>query len=166
MSQRATRHRRQGPKPSGLMLIGLLILMFFTSVLALAGMEVWATARQREREAELLFVGEQYRQAIRHYYFTSAAGQARDLPARLEDLLADNRFPVQVQHLRRLYPDPITGSTEWGLVKRGDRIVGVHSLSENRPIKQAGFARGQANFEGRSAYKEWVFVFVPTIPRR
>jgi type II secretory pathway pseudopilin PulG len=161
-----TRPRRNVSAQSGLILIALLITLFFTSVLAMAGMEVWATTRQRERETELLFIGEQYRQAVRHYYFTSVAGQARDLPTRLEDLLSDNRFPVPVQHLRRLYPDPITGSTEWGLIKRGDRIIGVHSLSEATPIKQAGFAKPNASFEGRTAYKDWVFLFVPTLPRR
>jgi type II secretory pathway pseudopilin PulG len=141
-------------------------MLFFSSVLAMVGMEVWAKARQRERETELLFIGEQYRQALRHYYATSVAGQARDLPTRLEDLLNDNRFPVPVQHLRRLYPDPITGSDEWGLIRRGDHIVGVHSLSEATPIKQAGFSKPNASFEGRTAYKDWVFLYVPTLPRR
>jgi type II secretory pathway pseudopilin PulG len=150
----------------GLMLVGLLILMFLTGVLAMTGLDVWATTRQREREAELLFVGDQYRQAIRRYYFAAGNGQTPELPAKLEELLDDNRFPVPAHHLRRLYADPITGSTEWGLVMRGDRIVGVHSLSEATPLKQAGFDRVNASFEARTAYKDWVFLFIPPATRR
>jgi len=157
----AGRHRQRG-----VMLVGLLILMFLSAVLAMAGMEVWATTRQRDREAELLFVGDQYRQAIRRYYFAAGSGQTRELPAKLEDLLNDTRFPVPVQHLRRIYPDPITGSTDWGLAMRGDRIVGVHSLSETAPIKQTGFEKVNATFEARTAYKDWVFLFVPSATRR
>jgi type II secretory pathway pseudopilin PulG len=149
-----------------MMLVGLLITTALSSVLALAGMEVWATARQREREAELLFVGDQYRQAIRRYYFATGAGQPRELPAKLEDLLSDNRFPVPIQHLRRPYPDPITGSPEWGLALRGDRIVGVYSLAETQPIKQTGFDQVNAIFEARTKYRDWVFLYVPPAPRR
>ncbi|MFZ2652036.1 MAG: type II secretion system protein [Burkholderiaceae bacterium] len=145
----------------GIVLVGLLIVMAFSAALAMSAAEVWATSRQRERELELLFVGDQYRQAIRRYYFAVPKAQARVLPARLEDLLLDERFPVPVRHLRRLYPDPITGSTEWGLAMRGERIVGVHSLSPATPIKQAGFGHANAVFEARSAYREWVFLFVP-----
>lgn len=150
----------------GLVLVALLIFMLFSAIVAMSAAEVWATARQRERERELLFVGEQYRQAIRRYYFATPNGQARALPARLEDLLSDERFPTPVKHLRRAYPDPITGSTEWGLVMRGRGIVGVHSLSQTTPIKQSGFVRANATFEGRSAYRDWVFLFVPSASAR
>lgn len=145
----------------GVMLLGLLLMLMLGSIALLAAAEVWTTTRQREQESELLFVGEQYRQAIRRYYFAAAAGQGRTLPARLQDLLVDDRFEVPVHHLRRLYPDPITGRDEWGLVLVGDRIAGVHSLSDAVPLKQSGFAPAQAGFEARQAYKEWVFLFTP-----
>jgi type II secretory pathway pseudopilin PulG len=167
MSQAPPRHDAAGRnRQRGLMLVGLLILMFLSGVLAMTGLEVWATTRQREREVELLFVGDQYRQAIRRYYFAAGIGQTAELPAKLEDLLNDNRFPVPVHHLRRLYPDPITGRTDWGLALRGERIVGVHSLSEATPLKQTGFDQANATFEARTAYKDWVFLFIPPANRR
>jgi type II secretory pathway pseudopilin PulG len=143
------------------MLLGLLLLLMLASIGLMAAIEVWSTTRQREQESELLFVGEQYRQAIRHYFYTAPPGQARVLPARLEQLLTDDRAAVPVHHLRRLYPDPVTGSAEWGLVLVGSRIAGVHSLSENTPLKQTGFLAVQAAFEARSSYREWDFVFMP-----
>jgi hypothetical protein len=88
------------------------------------------------------------------------------LPASLEDLLDDKRSPVPLRHLRRLYADPITGSNDWGLSMRGDRIAGVYSKSEDLPMKQAGFETANAGFEGRQTYREWAFLFVPPVPKR
>jgi len=153
-------------KQRGLLLVGRLLLMFLTGVIAMPGLEVWANTRQCEREAELLFVGDQYRQAIHRYYFAVGNGQTPELPAKLEDLLNDNRFPVPAHQLRRLCADSITGSTDWGPAMRGDRIVGVHSLSEAVPLKPAGFDTLHATFEARTAYKDWVFLFIPPATRR
>jgi hypothetical protein len=67
-----------------------------------------------------------------------------------------------VRYLRRLYPDPITGKDEWGLVKSADGgFAGVYSLSEAAPLKTAGFAVRDATFEGKTKYAEWQFVFAP-----
>jgi len=81
----------------------------------------------------------------------------RTLPAKLEDLLDDDRYPIPVHHLRRLYPDPITGSTDWGLLRAADRIVGVYSQSDKLPIKQAGFSAREQQFNGAMTYRDWVF---------
>ncbi|WP_372528016.1 type II secretion system protein [Piscinibacter sp.] len=153
--------RREQCRTRGVMLLGLLLMLMLAAIAAMAAAEVWATTRQREREQELLFVGDQYRRAIRHYYYASPRGQARVLPAKLEDLLADNRFPQPVQHLRRLYPDPITDGAEWGLLMRGDRIAGVYSMSQAQPLKQTGFDGPNAGFETKSSYRDWVFLFLP-----
>jgi type II secretory pathway pseudopilin PulG len=146
----------------GLVLLALLLAMALSSIVLMAGMEVWSTVRQRALEQELLFVGDQYRQAIQRYYFGAPPGSPRVLPSRLEDLLEDNRYPMPVRHLRRLYPDPITGSADWGVVRFGDRISGVYSLSERTPIKQAEFAPVYRQFNGKTSYREWVFAVSPT----
>jgi type II secretory pathway pseudopilin PulG len=149
----------------GVVLLALLMALVLGGIALMAGADVAAVARQRAREQELLFVGDQYRKAILRYYVGGpAAGARRVLPAKLEDLLDDNRFPMPVHHLRRLYPDPITGGTEWGLLRVGDRITGVYSLSDKKPLKQAGFQPPYQQFEAKQAYSEWVF-FV-TVPGR
>jgi hypothetical protein len=86
------------------------------------------------------------------------------LPASLADLLEDDRYPVPVRHLRRLYSDPITGSAEWGALRVGERIAGVYSLSDKEPVKQAGFGSDNEQFNGKTAYREWVFA-AATSPR-
>ena len=143
----------------GVMLLALLISLALSGIALMAAVDVWTLQRQREREQQLLYAGDQYRQAIRRYYYAAPAGTPRTLPIRLELLLEDDRYPVPVRHLRRLYPDPITGQAEWGQLRAGDRIAGVYSRSEALPVKQAGFSTADENFTGRSHYKEWVFSF-------
>jgi type II secretory pathway pseudopilin PulG len=115
---------------------------------------MWQTVQQRDKEEELLFVGNQFRRAIARYY---AAGGA--YPRQLEDLVKDPRFPGVRRFLRKVYRDPITGGAEWGLVKLpGDLITGVYSLSEAEPIKKAEFSLADQSFEGKTKYSEWQFV--------
>jgi type II secretory pathway pseudopilin PulG len=146
-----------GQRASGVVLLALLLTLALGSIALMAAVDVWALARQRAQEVELLFVGDQYRQAIQRYYFGAPPGTRRVLPARLEDLLEDDRYPMPVRHLRRLYPDPVTGSNEWGTLRVGERISGVYSLSEKETIKQAGFAPGYEKFEGKTVYRDWIF---------
>jgi type II secretory pathway pseudopilin PulG len=132
----------------------LFIVAIITGGLALVG-EVWGTSTKREKEAELLFIGNQYRKAIERY-FTSGAGQ---YPRELENLLKDPRKPGTERYLRRLYPDPITGKNEWGFVRGGDGgIAGVYSLSEEKPLKIGGFKVRDASFEGAQKYSDWRFM--------
>jgi type II secretory pathway pseudopilin PulG len=137
----------------------LFIVAIMTGGLAVIG-QVWHTAAVREREAELLHVGNEYRKAIERYYLAGP----RQYPRNLSDLVKDPRLPGTVRHLRRLYPDPITGNAEWGLVKAPDGgIAGVYSLSDDAPRKTAGFAVRDATFEGKTKYSDWQFAYAPTL---
>ena len=156
------RHRL--PCGRGVILMALLIGLALSGIALMAAVDVWTIARQREREQELLFVGDQYRQAIRRYYYAAPSGTPRMLPASIAALLEDDRYPVPVRHLRRPYPDPVTGNAEWGVLRDGDRITGVYSLSEAPPLKLAGFAPAYESFAGQTRYRDWVFAFA--VPRR
>jgi len=138
--------------------LGVLILVaILGSLLAVAG-RAWRTQVMRERETELLFVGDQYRQAIRRYADNTPAGAPR-YPGELKDLLKDPRRPVIARYLRKLYRDPITGSRDWGIVKAPDGgIAGVYSRSEDKPFKQSNFSAKDASFEAKEKYSEWWFV--------
>ncbi|HZS65519.1 MAG TPA: type II secretion system protein [Burkholderiales bacterium] len=138
----------------------LFIVAVITAGLALVG-EMWETAAKREKETQLLFVGNEYRKAITRYYL---AGK-NQYPRALEDLLKDPRQPGVVRYLRRLYPDPLTGAAEWGIVKAPDGgIAGVYSLSEDKPLKTANFKVRDAGFEGAQAYSAWKFIYSPVGP--
>src|SRR4051812_2430298 len=117
----------------GFTYIGLLIIVAVMGMGLAAFGELYSRSAQREKERELLFVGNEYRQAIASYYLKSPGQRA--YPKSLDQLLEDKRFPMPMRHLRRLYADPITGSKDWGLVEptKGAGIVGVYSLSEEAP---------------------------------
>lgn len=123
-------------------------------LLAGAG-QVWQTLQQREREAELLFIGNQFRLALTSYQRASPPS-APQQPRTLEELLEDSRSVTVLRHLRKLYRDPMSGKPEWGLLKVGDRIVGVHSLSTSGPLKTS-FATNEADFANATRYDQWLF---------
>ncbi len=129
---------------------------------ALAGIgELWSTQAQREREAELLRVGSEIRRAIVSYHASTRAGTP-SFPRSLDDLLEDQRGPQVRRHLRKLYVDPMTRSSEWGLVKLPDgRIRGVFSRSTQAPLKSARFPAGLETFEEAKTYADWQFDYTP-----
>src|SRR5581483_11645664 len=96
------------------------IVAVITAGLALVG-EMWETAAKREKETQLLFVGNEYRKAITRYYL---AGK-NQYPRALEDLLKDPRQPGVVRYMRRLYPDPLTGAAEPGATPAGTAQPGT-----------------------------------------
>jgi type II secretory pathway pseudopilin PulG len=148
----------------GFTYIGLLIVVALAGV-ALAGAgTLWSTSTKRDREAELLFVGEQFQRAISAYY-DQGPGGVRQFPAKLEDLLQDRRFPTTHRHLRKVFVDPMTGTRDWGLVRGpGGGITGVFSNSEAAPIKRAEFAPAFAQFAAAKTYRDWKFAHRPSAP--
>jgi type II secretory pathway pseudopilin PulG len=144
----------------GFTYLGMLIIVALMGTGLVAFGELYSHAAQREKERELLFIGEQFRDAVASYYNKSPG--AKVYPKKLEDLLEDKRFPMPQRHLRRVYRDPMTGSQEWGLVEApGGGFMGVHSLSEETPIKSGNFSVKGQEFEGAEHYTKWMFTYSP-----
>lgn len=131
------------------------------ALIAMKAVPVLETYEQREKEAELLFIGQQFRKAIASYY-ESTPGTLRRYPSSLEDLLLDRRFVQTKRHLRHIYHDPFTRQAEWGLIYAPDgRIQGVHSLYDGRPVKRGGFRTTDAELAGADSYQRWKFIYWP-----
>lgn len=144
-------------RQAGFTFLGLMFAVAIAGI-ALAGTgALWHMESRREKEKELLFIGEEYRHAIGSYYEKSPGG-AKQFPEKLEDLLQDKRFPNPTHHLRRLYRDPMTADGQWELIRQEGRIMGVVSRSPDKPIKVAGFSLEQGDFEGAGSYTEWRFI--------
>ena len=132
-----------------------LLLMAFMGVATLIASHAYQIGVQRDQERELLFIGHEFRNALQRYY---EFGQ-HEYPLELEDLLKEKRVPNVQRYLRRIYRDPLTGKTDWVLVRLNGRIVGLHSLSDKTAIKQGNFEPDDSGFVGKAKYSEWVFVY-------
>jgi len=145
----------------GFTYLGMLVIVALMGFGLAAFGELYSHAAQREKERELLFVGNQFRDAIASYYNKSPGAKA--YPKKLEDLVEDRRFPMPQRHLRRVYRDPMTGKSDWALVDApGGGFMGVHSLSEETPIKSGDFSAKDASFEDAENYTKWMFTYSPT----
>ena len=169
-------------KQAGFTYIGLLIAVVFFGLGSVGAARILASTERAERESELLFIGHQFRQAIRTY--VQSGPKAGQYPATLQDLLQDSRSPTPRRHLRRLFIDPVTGKADWGLVTAPEGgIMGVYSLSDREPQKRANFEAEDANFAAALqpisaapttaqltpldaapySYQDWKFVYRPTV---
>jgi type II secretory pathway pseudopilin PulG len=147
-------------REAGFTLLGLLFLLAALGIGLAAVGTLWDSVRQREREADLLLVGDQYRRALESYY-QAGTGPAQHYPKHLSDLVRDPRFPHTVRHLRQLWKDPVTGG-EWGLHRdAAGGIDGLYSTSPATPRKTGGFTQAYREFEGAARYSDWLFKAKP-----
>lgn len=157
----------------GFTYLGLLFFVAITAAALAALGQMWSTAAQREREAELEFRGTEIAHAIHRYVQASQAPAAPGLPGlpgqpqapgaqyprSLDELLVDSRGPKPRHHLRRAYVDPFTGEADWVLIPATGapgRFMGVHSRSEApllRTVLPDGSTAGKAS--------GWVFLAQP-----
>ncbi|MCU6501533.1 type II secretion system protein [Rugamonas sp. A1-17] len=142
--------------------------MFLVAILALLtvrALENSLTEERRAKEAELLWVGSAYVDAIRNYY-EGAPGMEKTYPLALTQLLSDSRSTLIRSPLRKLYRDPLTGSSEWGIVRNdANAIIGIYSMAPLTPIKRDNFPAEFADFANASGYDQWRFVYQPDKPK-
>jgi type II secretory pathway pseudopilin PulG len=167
--------QRQGGE-RGYAMAALLVMLAVMSVLMTAALPTWRHEAQREKEAELVFRGEQYARAVALF---RAKNQNAFPPS--VDVLVQGKF------LRKKYPDPITGK-DFDLIGVGSQtpttpqppgasrgatppaaappapspfgatssttisggIMGVHSKSTENSIRI---------YKGQTRYDQWNFVF-------
>lgn len=144
--------RRACPRSRGFAYLVLLLALAIAGALLAALAKDRTLEGRREREEEFVFRAEQYRAAIQSYASpinVNGCSNVQQFPTRLSDLVEDRRCGMVRHHLRRLYPDPITRSREWGLVVNLGMIQGVYSLSMLPTVRHV---------EGVKRYSDWRFV--------
>jgi type II secretory pathway pseudopilin PulG len=137
----------------------LLVAIALVSLMLSVAMPSWRTLAQREKEAELIWRGQQYDRALQLYRKKNAAPGAPSL-----DALVEGKF------LRKKYKDPITN---------GDfELVGVGQTGNAPGVRQpqrgfgqlVGGVRSKSKqkslriLNGRSVYSDWQFTYVPWKP--
>ena len=143
---------------SGFSLLFVLFAIVLVGLSMMGANKQWTTMMKREREAELLFRGDQYRRAIGSYTFPGSGG-ARQYPPRVDDLIKDPRNSKR--HLRTAYTDPITGGPFYAVPCQGDtnRFKGVYSSSDALTLKHDNFPSQYEQFRSAATYREWIFQY-------
>jgi type II secretory pathway pseudopilin PulG len=123
-----------GVNERGYAMAALLVALSIMSIVAAAAMPAWRQMARREKEAELIFRGEQYARAIA--LFQRRAGPGVN-PSNL-DLLIQQRF------LRKKYKDPITGD-DFELIGPGSALsIPTAPTAGGSAVPGFGAARGAA----------------------
>ena len=166
---------------------GLLVAIGAMGVLMSMILPVWSQSAKREREAELIFRGEQYARAIELYQRRYVGAHPPDL-----ETLVDERF------LRRLYEDPMSEDGEFKVVyqseadevqagtaatgRAGERVGITDELSStdqdgsfsnpnrfgSRPtggvvgVVSTSDESSLRIYNGQEKYSEWAFVYTPS----
>jgi general secretion pathway protein G len=151
---------------SGFTFIELLVVTALVAILASAVMPLAHVAMQREREIELRRALREMRTAIDHYKDAADGGQipatsvrvgSEGYPPDLQTLVngvettaANGSGVTKLKFLRRIPPDPIAGSTEWGLRAYEDKpdskswggqdVYDVYSKSEGTALDGSKYA--------------------------
>jgi len=150
-------------KQSGFTYLGLLLFLFIVALSSLVVVQTISLLARRAAEQELLFIGREFSLAFQTYYQSTPGGQ-HPYPSSIQDLLRDTRTPEVRRHLRKLYADPLTGKEAWGMIDAPEGgIMGVHSLSQEKPIKVDNFDDDQAGFKNSNSYSDWIFYYGSTV---
>lgn len=154
-------------RSSGFAYVMLLVIVAVLSVFAAGSLQLGSQLSRQDAEQALLDVGGEFQRALYSYSGASAptstgVGNTSVVsergPRTIEELLRDGRTASTKRHLRQIYADPMTGSTQWGVVKDpAGFILGIYSKSSERPIKKTNFDSVQAHFEDAESYSKWIF---------
>ncbi|MCU0275428.1 MAG: hypothetical protein MUF02_00980 [Acidobacteria bacterium] len=152
-------NRAGRPRDGGYVMIVLMIAVTVLAVLLLMAVPLWQTEAQREAEAELIFRGRQYANAIGLYVKSH-----------------NNLFPqsFEILHLekflRQLYPDPVSADGRWDMVFKDAAPGTAKYLIVPPHLAKAYFSRavlvgvcstspetGFREYRGKKKYNEWAF---------
>lgn len=152
--------------------MGLLLAIVTAALAVSSGSRLLGNDLRRDREEELLAVGDEIRRAIEAYHAKNSGGM-NPFPRRLEWLLKDPNQPTTQRYLRRLYRDPLadrdtvrlTEPVQWGLILDvNGQIVGVHSTSTREPLKSGNFPKQYEAFREARRYSDWRFIAAGGVP--
>tara|TARA_B100001123_G_scaffold430692_1_gene551111 strand:- start:1010 stop:1534 length:525 start_codon:yes stop_codon:yes gene_type:complete len=160
--------RNQCLQEEGYSMASLLVVLSVLSVALGFLLPVWETVVQREKEAELIFRGEQYARAIGLYQRKYANAYPKSI-----DVLLSERL------LRKEYADPMISDGQFELIFEGE----LTQLNPNNEPLQTGFTSRNLSlgfdeeslgiigvvsksnkeslrvYKEKSHYNEWLFVW-------
>lgn len=116
--------RRSAQREAGYNLVMLMVMVTLLNILVAKTLPLWSGVIQREKEAELIFRGMQYAEAIRVYEMRTGA-----LPTKLEQLIE-----IKPRCIRQLWTNPMSEDGGWQLIPvgQGRRVAGQNPNQNQR----------------------------------
>jgi type II secretory pathway pseudopilin PulG len=144
MMRFALQARAARPETSehGYAMAALLVAMSVMAIMLGAALPSWRTYAQREKEAELVFRGEQYARAITLFQRKYANASPPNI-----DVLVTERF------LRKKYKDPITGD-DFQIITAGGAVPGQGPDSRTLSAASGGLGQLQAETSARGQVQQ------------
>ena len=130
--------RRSGEQ--GYLMVALLVSMSIMAIMMGAALPAWHTMAQREKEAELVFRGEQIARAMGLYQRRVANAQVPSID-----------FLVEQRYLRKKYKDPITNDDFDVVTSAGGGVLGEIQQLQSAIQQASGRAGGSAQSATASA---------------
>jgi len=153
-------HTHSLKSSAGFTFIAAMIMVIIMGIMLGAVGQTWQMIMKRDKEAELLFRGGQYLDAIERWR-KPGHGKPPATPIKdLKDLVEDPRSLQKVHHLRKVYLDPITNK-DFDVIKSPTKgIIGVASTSKEKPIKVdfKNMTGAYKSFDNKEKYSDWKFV--------
>jgi type II secretory pathway pseudopilin PulG len=152
------RRRAPAARGGGFTYLSLIVLVAIIGLVTATTLKLGSVLQRARAEQELLRIGAEFSDALQSYADATPAGKPSQ-PATLKDLLRDPRFPTTRRHLRKIYPDPMTGKAEWGIVYLADKVgvIGIYSLSDAKPVKIGNFPARFTGFDAKEHISDWKF---------
>ncbi len=158
-------------------MVALVVIITVMSIVVAAALPYWSQMIKRDREAELIFRGLQYAEAIRVFQ-----QRFQRLPTSLDELIE-----INPRSIRRLWPDPMTDDGKWtpifarsnqGGGTQGRPVAGGTAPGEDAAqddgrqrkvgpiigVRSRSKESGVRTFLGSSSYADWQFTIelIPT----
>jgi type II secretory pathway pseudopilin PulG len=128
-------------KTDGYTILLLMFMVFVMSIGLMIAVPVWQTQIQREKEAELIFRGKQYVEAIRLFQLKKPGTFPKDF----EEL-------VEEKCLRKLFEDPMSPDGKWNLILSAD-MAAANRTRQRQPARgtpRGSRTEGQATTKGNT----------------
>lgn len=128
----------------GATFLTILVMLFTLAIFLLVAVEPASTVMQREKEAELIFRGEQICEAIRNYQKDHGGAYPPDL----KELLKQG--PKKVPYLRRLYRNPFDPDGKWCYLTPGTTAIKYKEDGSKEILPGGGNATNKQSQQGQN----------------
>ncbi len=131
---------RFGRSEAGYNLVVLVVMIAVLNIMIAKALPLWSAVIKREKEAELIFRGMQYAEAIRIYEMRTGT-----LPVKLEQLIE-----IEPRCIRQLWKNPLDENGAWELVPagRGKQVRGQNPNQNPNSQRQGRNSLGDPSHPG------------------